>query len=187
MPQSIPKGLTRAAVLQAIADLDAGIEHPFGSPTGYEVLHEGRCYAPKAVIGLACRSLRGRVLLPEEFSGGEAPGQANYVLRELGFTVVRKRAEVTEEDPEASGRGRDWTPEEVDLVVADYFAMLAADLSGTDYSKADHKRHRVPPVGHLPRLGWKQETSSPLTVRSPPRPRRCGVPGLLTGGLRARS
>jgi hypothetical protein len=39
MPQSIPKGLTRAAVLQALADLDTGIEYPFGSPTEYEVLH----------------------------------------------------------------------------------------------------------------------------------------------------
>jgi hypothetical protein len=28
MPQSIPKGLTRAAVLQAVADLDAGVLHP---------------------------------------------------------------------------------------------------------------------------------------------------------------
>jgi len=37
MPQSIPKGLTRTAVLQALADLDTGIEHTFGSPTGYEV------------------------------------------------------------------------------------------------------------------------------------------------------
>jgi hypothetical protein len=144
MPQSIPKGLTRAAVLQALGDLDAGVEHPFGSPTGYEVLHEGRRYPSKAVIGLACRSLLGRILLPEEFSGGEAPGQANYVLRELGFTVVRKGAEVTEEDPEASGRGRDWTPEEANLVVADYFAMLAAELSGSEYSKADHNKELRP-------------------------------------------
>ena len=77
MPQSIPRGLTRECVLRALADLDAGIEHPFGPPTGYELVHEGRRYAPKAVIGLACRSLIGRVLLLEEFSGGEAPGQAN--------------------------------------------------------------------------------------------------------------
>lgn len=90
MPQSIPRGLTREGVLQALADLNAGIEHPFGAPTGYELVHEGRRYAPKAVIGLACRSLIGRVLLPEEFSGGEAPGQADHVLRELGFTVARK-------------------------------------------------------------------------------------------------
>ena len=79
-------------VLQALADLDAGIEHPFGPPTGYELVHEGRRYPPKAVIGLACRGLLGRVLAPEEFSGGEAPGQANFVLRELGFTVEKKGA-----------------------------------------------------------------------------------------------
>jgi hypothetical protein len=33
MPQAIPKGLTRAAILQALADLDAGVEHPFAPPT----------------------------------------------------------------------------------------------------------------------------------------------------------
>src|SRR5208337_68229 len=88
MPQSIPAGLTRTHVLQALADLDAGVDHPFGQPTGYELLHEGRRYPPKAVVGLACRYSFGRVLLPEEFSRGEAPGQANFVLGKLGFTVV---------------------------------------------------------------------------------------------------
>ena len=53
MPLSIPKGLTREHVLRALADLDAGIEHPFGSPTGYELVHEGKRYPPKAVVGLA--------------------------------------------------------------------------------------------------------------------------------------
>ena len=90
MPQSIPKGLTREHVLQALADLDAGVEHPFGAPTGYELVHDGRRYPPKAVVGLAFRHLAGRILAPEEFSGGEAPGQANFVLRELGFTVEKK-------------------------------------------------------------------------------------------------
>src|SRR5438477_10098479 len=95
MPQSIPKGLTRECILQALADLDAGMDHPFGAPTGYELVHEGRRYPPKAVIGLAFRHLAGRSLQPEEFSGGEAPGQANYVLRELGFTVEKKGEEPT--------------------------------------------------------------------------------------------
>src|SRR3954451_10918077 len=108
MPLSIPKGLTRQDVLRALADLDLGVDHPFGPPTGYELVHEGRRYAPKAVIGLACRSLLGRVLLPEEFSGGEAPGQANFVLRELGFTVETKGTD------EPTG-GRDWSRDEVDL------------------------------------------------------------------------
>ena len=90
MPQSIPKGLTTEHVLKALSDLDSGMDHPFGPPTGYELVHEGSRYPPKAVIGLAFRHLTGRVLMPEEFSGGEAPGQANYVLRELGFTVEAK-------------------------------------------------------------------------------------------------
>jgi hypothetical protein len=55
MPLSIPKGLTRQDVLQALADLDAGLVHPFSSPTGYELVHEGRRYAPKAVIGRPIR------------------------------------------------------------------------------------------------------------------------------------
>lgn len=85
MPQSIPTGLNRHHILRTLADLDAGLDHLFGEPTGYELLHEGRRYAPKAVIGLACRYSIGRVLLPSEFSGGEAPGQANFVLQKLGF------------------------------------------------------------------------------------------------------
>lgn len=100
MKHSIPAGLTRSHVLMALADLDAGESHPFGQPTGYEVVHDGKRYAPKAVIGLACRYSLGRLLPPEEFSGGEAPGQANFVLRKLGFTVVTKgESEPTLEPP----------------------------------------------------------------------------------------
>jgi len=90
MPHSVPSGITREHVLKTLSDLDAGIDHPFGTPTGYELVYNEKRYAPKAVIGLACRYSIGRVLQPDEFSGGEAPGQANNVLRELGFTVVDK-------------------------------------------------------------------------------------------------
>jgi 5-methylcytosine-specific restriction protein B len=96
MPQSIPGGLTKEHVLKALADLDSGIDHPFGKPTGYELAHEGKRYAPKAVVGLACRYSLGRVLQPGEFSGGETPGQANFVLRKLGFSVVTKADEIEE-------------------------------------------------------------------------------------------
>jgi hypothetical protein len=108
MPQSIPKGLTAEHVLRALADLDAGMDHPFGPPTGYELVHGGRRYPPKAVIRLAYRHHAGRILRPEEFSGGEAPGQAHYVLRDLGFAVERKGRE-----PDISERvaevGREWS------------------------------------------------------------------------------
>jgi hypothetical protein len=130
--------LSREHVLQALADLEAGTKHPFGPPTGYELVHEGRRYPPKAVIGLACRSLLGRVLLPEEFSGGEAPGQANFVLRELGFTVETKGPR------EPDSGGQDWSSEEVGLIVADYFLMLRSELAGEAYRKAAHNRDLRP-------------------------------------------
>src|SRR5947209_1697517 len=135
MPQAIPAGLTQEHVLRALADLDAEVGHEFGTPTGYELVHQGRRYAPKAVVGLACRYSIGRILQPEEFSGGEAPGHANFVLRMLGFTVVRK-----EEPVEVSDTPRDWSEQEVRLIVADYFAMLEAELQSESYVKSEHRK-----------------------------------------------
>jgi Domain of unknown function (DUF3883) len=141
MPQSIPPGLKKEHVLQALNDLDGGIDHPFGAPTGYELLHDGKRYAPKAVVGLACRYHLGRVLQPEEFSGGEAPGQANFILRKLGFTVVRKGEEAAEEEKPAH---KDWSEQEVGLIVADYFTMLEKELLGKPFSKTEHRRSLAP-------------------------------------------
>ena len=72
MPQSTPGGLTREHVLRALDELDAGVEHPFETPTAYELFHDGKRYPPMAVIGLAHRHLAGRPLQPEEFSGEAA-------------------------------------------------------------------------------------------------------------------
>lgn len=141
MPQSIPAGLTQEHVLRTLADLDAGIDHAFGTPTGYELVHDGRRYAPKAVVGLACRYSIGRTLPPEAFSGGEAPGQANYVLRKLGFTVVRKGEQDAED---GQSPHPDWSEEEVRLIVADYFAMLEAELLGKPFKKSDHRKALAP-------------------------------------------
>lgn len=37
-----------------------------------------------------------------------------------------------------------WTDQENDLIVADYFSMLADDVSGRSYSKAEHRRALLP-------------------------------------------
>jgi hypothetical protein len=118
--------------------LDDGIDHPFGPPTGYELVHGGKRYAPKAVVGLACRFSTGRILKPDEFSGGEAPGQANFVLRKLGFTVVRKGEVVETQDDKQTGHDR--SDREVRIIVADYFIMLEKKLLGKRYNSG------VPPV-----------------------------------------
>jgi hypothetical protein len=140
VPQSIPPGLKKEHVLQALSDLDGGIDHPFGAPTGYELVHGDKRYAPKAVVGLACRYHLGRVLQPDEFSGGEAPGQTNFVLRKLGFTVVRKGEEVAEEE---NPTHKDWSEQEVALIVSDYFTMLEKELLGKPFSKTEHRRSLV--------------------------------------------
>jgi hypothetical protein len=136
MPQSIPPGLKAEHVIQALNDLDSGIDHPFGAPTVYELVHGDKRYPPKAVVGLACCYHLGRVLLPEEFSGGEAPGQANFVLRKLGFTVVKKGEDMQDEKQ----AGADWSEEEVRLVVADYFSMLEKELLGKPFNKTEHRK-----------------------------------------------
>ena len=41
----------------------------------------------------------------------------------------------------------DWTDEQNDAIVADYFAMLAADIVGRSYSKAEHNRRLQASIG----------------------------------------
>lgn len=141
MPLSIPPGLTREHILRTLADLDGGIKHSFGQPTAYELVHNAKHYAPKAVIGLACRFIIGRILMPDEFSGGEAPGQANYVLRGLGFNVVPKDETISDQEKQSS---KDWSDQEVKLIVADYFEMLQAELLGKSFKKSEHRKALAP-------------------------------------------
>ena len=43
--------------------------------------------------------------------------------------------------------GTDWRPEELQAIVADYFDMLAADLSGQPYVKSRHRAALVSALG----------------------------------------
>ena len=126
----IPPEILREHVLLALADLDGGVDHTFGEPTRYWLLHEGRRYPPKAAIGLASKYATGAALIPEDFYGGEGAGQTNDILRGLGFEI----------EPFSATPGDDWGDSEVDLVVADYFSMLRAELLGEEYSKSEHRK-----------------------------------------------
>jgi 5-methylcytosine-specific restriction protein A len=85
----LPDEITRTDLLQAIADLDAGTSHPFAASTGYDVLHEGRRYPPKAVVGLAATHRSGRLYGPEHFTGGRG-SKCFRILEANGFTIVTK-------------------------------------------------------------------------------------------------
>lgn len=84
----------------------------------------GRLYDSKAIVGAAYGYAfpeRGS-LQASEFSGGEATVES--LLAGLGFEVVRM--------------GQDWSREEVEATVADYFEMLSLEAKGQPYSKSEH-------------------------------------------------
>jgi len=88
IPKAIPDGLTQQHVLLALQDFDAGIEHPFGPPTGYELVHHESRYPPKAVVGIAFRHLTGSNLPHGEFSGGEAAGQVRASVLSISLSQM---------------------------------------------------------------------------------------------------
>ncbi|MCY2926104.1 MAG: hypothetical protein NT031_11800, partial [Planctomycetota bacterium] len=45
---------------------------------------------------------------------------------------------------EGSSRGSDWSEQEVERTVADYFTMLQSELLGQNYNKTDHRRSLLP-------------------------------------------
>jgi 5-methylcytosine-specific restriction protein A len=86
------KGITREAVLAAIAEYDQlGQEvflrrYGFHPARQYVLVHDGKRYDSKAIVGVAYGFLPGNnALTSGDFSGGEAT--VGGLLRKLGFTV----------------------------------------------------------------------------------------------------
>lgn len=78
--------------------------HGFGRSRGYELLHDGKAYDSKAVLGVAHRYATGALATSSEFSGGRFG--AAKVLRDLGFEVSQPAASSPEVIP-ATGSWRD--------------------------------------------------------------------------------
>ena len=83
----------RNAVLAAMREYDRlGQEaflkrHRFGRARWWHVVHNGRHYDSKALVGVAIGIQTGTPLTTDDFSGGE--GSVVRKLRSLGFTVLR--------------------------------------------------------------------------------------------------
>ncbi|MEW1722577.1 HNH endonuclease [Streptomyces sp. NPDC093109] len=101
--------ISRDGVLKAIAEYDELgrdrflSEYGYKPATGYLLLHEDRTYDSKAIAGVAHRFDQGRVLKPDELSGGRS--HAARWLAQLGF-VIR------------ASRSPDWTRDEIILACA---------------------------------------------------------------------
>jgi 5-methylcytosine-specific restriction protein A len=86
------RDITRAAVLEAIAECDRLgrdeflAKYGFDRARSYLLIHGGKAYDSKAIVGVAHRFLPAeRALAARDFSGGEAT--VGRLLRGLGFTV----------------------------------------------------------------------------------------------------
>jgi hypothetical protein len=83
----------RSAVLAALAEFDEVGRHEFlrrygfGPARQYELVHDGRRYDSKAIIGAAHGYAAGSPLAAQAFTGGEQSVARR--LRQLGFTVER--------------------------------------------------------------------------------------------------
>lgn len=114
--------ISAADILAAIKEFESlGREafldrYGFGEARRYFILHEGRRYDSKAIVGVAHRYSHGKPLASSDFSGGENTVAA--VLRRHGFTVI-------------STRNPDWTRDEVvlacDLVARNSWRYLTAE------------------------------------------------------------
>jgi len=83
----IPDNIKREHVLQALSEIDAGLHHRWGKSRKYDLVHKGKRYAPKAVLGLAICKLKGIDQYSFDISGGD---ETNSVLQTLGFAIVEK-------------------------------------------------------------------------------------------------
>jgi hypothetical protein len=90
MRRGVPHGITATHINTAIKLIDRGdLEDRFGPSTGYDLLHRGKRYPPKRVIGLAAREVTGEMLDPGAFTGGER-SRCHRILEDAGFIIVPK-------------------------------------------------------------------------------------------------
>jgi hypothetical protein len=89
MPDTIPVGINRENLLQAISQFDAGVSHKFADSTAYDLLHGGKRYPPKAIVGIASEVLTGIPFAPRDFKGG-LESKCFGILQENGFEIVPK-------------------------------------------------------------------------------------------------
>jgi len=131
-PAAVQAALDEYVRLGQRAFLDV---HGYSEATGY-VVHDattGLWADSKAIAGVAVgmQYPGSGGLKSSEFSGGAATVVRR--LRALGFEV----------QPLADVTGTVWQPQEVALIVADYIAMLTAELAGQAYNKTAHRRRLI--------------------------------------------
>jgi 5-methylcytosine-specific restriction protein A len=93
----LPATIPAKALLDAIADIEKGVTHAFADSTKYDVLHDGKRFPPKAVVGIAAKHVTGKDYVPYDFSGGVG-SKCFRLLVDSGFHIVPKVGEIEDEN-----------------------------------------------------------------------------------------
>lgn len=93
LPVDALRRVTAAHVERAVDALLAGVDHPFGESTDFDLLTlNGERLPPKAVFGLAATDALGFKVLPKHFTGGL--GTPSFqILEAAGFRIEAKSSE----------------------------------------------------------------------------------------------
>jgi hypothetical protein len=158
------RDITRDAVLAAIAEYDRLGQEEFLHRYGFErarqyvLVHDGKSYDSKAIVGVAHGFLPGNApLAADEFSGGKVT--VERLLARLEFQV--------QEGPGGSSPG-DWTEAENRAVVDDYLAMLALECAGQPYNKTEYRNALIKAIGGARSsrsIEWKHRNISAIMLQ----------------------
>lgn len=120
-PKQIPEGIQSEHLLKAISLVDTGVLHHFAESTAYDLLHNGKRYPPKAIVGIAAEVLTGVAFGPEDFKGG-LESKCFRILKSNGFEIVLKLDEA-------------WTQDEIKAFVVTYLEIQKKQGEGEEFTK----------------------------------------------------
>ena len=128
MPDQIPEGITGEDVLRGIKDFKDNVPHRFKDSISYDLLHDGKRFPPKAILGLAAKRLNGKPLTPDDFKGGD-DSKCFRILRDLGFTIVLKEGKSKTKLKSSSVRNPDWSRDEL-IITVDFYLKFTPKIPG---------------------------------------------------------
>jgi 5-methylcytosine-specific restriction protein A len=120
----LPDGLTRNELLDAIEELKKGIPGGYGPSTFNDVLHEGKRYPPKPIVGIAATEKSGFNYIGGNFTGG-LKSKCFKILIDNEFEIVEKSGESAVRKIKAAHETVNWSDEELHTSIEANLDMMA--------------------------------------------------------------
>lgn len=87
--KKLPDNIDREYIVLAIEKFEDGYYNSYKDSTGYDILYNGKRYAPKIIIAIAAELQTKEIYVPTNFRGG-LNTQCFKILKANGFTIIEK-------------------------------------------------------------------------------------------------